>query len=374
MSRLQRIFWLGLKETISLRRDTVMLALLIYSFSAAIVMEATGTSTSVNNASIGFVDEDGSMLSRSLVNAFLPPEFQKPDYLAAEEIDAAMDGGHYLFIVVVPPAFEADLRDGRAPAIQVLIDATAMEQAGIGHSYITNILTTEIARYALRRDGTGRAAVDLVTHSAFNPNRDTVRFQSVVSLIGHLTIMTMVLTGAAVMRERERGTIEHLLAMPLAPFDIAAAKILANAAMVLTAAMLSMLVIVEGILDVEIAGSRLLFVLGAGLYLFSAASLGVFLSTVARSMAQFALLAILSIMAIQFLSGGETPVEGQPEWLQASTLLLASRHFIAASQAIIFKGAGLASIWPELAAIVVLGLALLMASLMLFRRSVASDR
>lgn len=374
MRRLRRIFWLGLKETISLRRDRVMLALLIYSFSAALLLEATGTSTSVNNASIGFVDEDGSALSRGLADAFYPPEFQRADYLEAEAIDAAMDGGRYLFIVVVPPRFEADLRAGRAPEIQVLIDATAMEQAGIGHGYITRILAGEITRFALRRDLADPPAVDLVTHSAFNPNRDTVRFQSVVSLINNITIMTMVLSGAAVMREREHGTIEHLLAMPLAPFDIAVAKILANGAMVLAAATVSMLVIVEGVLDVAIAGSRLLFLLGASLYLFSAAALGVFLSTVAQSMAQYALLTILSIMTIQFLSGGETPVEAQPEWLQGATLLLPSRHFIASSQAILFKGAGLASIWMELAAIALLGLGLLAGSLMLFRHAIATDR
>ena len=374
MLRLRRIFWLGLKETVSFRRDKVMLALLIYSFSLAILIEATGGSTSVNNASIGFVDEDGTALSQTLADAFFPPEFQRVDYLDAEEIDAAMDAGRYLFIVVVPPGFEADLRMGRSPEVQVLIDATAMEQAGIGHGYITNILGTEITRFALRRDLAKSPVIDLVTHNAFNPNRDKVQFQGVVSLIDKLTIMAMVLTGAAVMREREHGTIEHLLAMPLAPFDIAAAKILANAAMVLAAAILAMLVIVEGALDIPIKGSRLLFLLGAGLYLFSAASFGVFLSTIARSMAQFALLTILSIMAILFLSGGQTPVEAQPDWLQGVTLLLPSRHFIQSSQAIIFKGAGLGSVWIEFATIAVLGLILLAGSLTLFRRAIATDR
>lgn len=374
MRRLRHIFWLGLKEAISLRRDTVMLLLLVYSFSAAILMEATGTSTSVNNASIAFVDEDGSALSRRLADAFFAPEFQPVEYLQAEAIDPAMDAGEYLFVVVVPPRFEADLRAGRSPEVQVLIDATAMEQAGIGSHYINRILTDEIRDFARGRDLARPGAVELVTHSAFNPNRDTVRFQSVVSLIGHITIMAMVLTGAAVMREREHGTIEHLLAMPLSPLDIAAAKILANSAMVLLAALLSMAVILEGLLDVTIAGSRLLFIAGAGLYLFSAAAFGVFLATVARSMAQYALLVILAIMAIQFLSGGETPVEAQPDWLQALTLLLPSRHFISASQAIVFKGAGLATVWMELAAIVGLGLALLAGSLALFRRAVATDR
>ncbi len=374
MRRLRRIFWLGLKEAVSLRRDPVMLALLIWAFSFAIIVEATGGSTSVNNASIGFVDEDGSSLSRNLAEAFFPPEFQPVTYLDAEEIDDAMDRGELLFVVVVPPRFEADIRAGRAPEIQVLIDATAMEQAGIGQRYVTTILDQEIERFALRRDLGEVPSVALIVRSAFNPNRDAVAFQGVVSLVNKITIMMMLLAGAAVMREREHGTIEHLLALPLDPLDIAAAKIFANSVIVLLATVLAMLLIVDLLLGVEIAGSRALFLVGTSLYLFSAAALGLFLAMLARSMAQFALLTILAIMAVQFLSGGETPVEGQPGWLQHLTLLLPSRHFISFGQAVVFKGAGPASIWLELMAMVGLGLALLAVSLLLFRSVITTDR
>lgn len=373
MQRLRRIFWLGLKEMQSLRRDKVMIGLLIYSFSFGLIMEATGTSTSVNNASIAFVDEDNSPLSRSLAAAFLPPEFQTVAYIDPGDAGLAMDRGEFLFIVVIPPGFEADLRARKAPEIQVMIDATAMEQAGIGAGYIQNILSTEIQRYAIDRDLTEPPQIDLILNSAFNPNRDTVQFQSIVSLINNITMLTIILTGAALMREREHGTIEHLLAMPLAPFDVAMAKIWANGAIVLAAAAISMLAIVEGVLDVPVAGSRSLFFLGATLYLFSATALGVFLATVARSMAQFALLIILTIMPMQLLSGGETPVEGQPEWLQVLTLALPSRHFIASSQAIIFKGASFETVAVEFALVTFLGLALLAFSLVRFRRSIAVD-
>lgn len=374
MRRAARIFWLGLKEVLSLRRDLVMLALLVYSFTLAVVTEATGVSATVNNASIAFVDEDRSALSRTLAEAFFPPEFQPVEYIEADRIDAAMDAGEYLFVVVVPPRFEADIRARRAPELQLLIDATAMEQAGIGANYIQNILADEVHRFAVRHDLEPPRPVALVLHSAFNPNQDTVLFQAVVSVINHITMMTIILTGAALIREREHGTIEHLLAMPLTPFDIAMAKIWANGAVVLAAASLSMFFVVEGLLGVEIAGSRLLFFAGTVLYLFSATALGVFLATIARSMAQLALLIILTIMPMQLLSGADTPVESQPDWLQTLTLALPSRHYIAFGQEIIYKGAGLAVVWPAFAAVTVLGLALLVASLALFRRSVATDR
>ncbi|MEO1456737.1 MAG: ABC transporter permease [Pseudomonadota bacterium] len=371
MRRARCIFWLGLKEMMSLRRDWVMMALLVWSFTLAPIVEATGVSTSVNNASIAFADEDGSSLSRTLAAAFFPPEFQPVVQIRPGSEAAAMDAGRFLFVVAVPPGFEEDLRAGRAPEIQVLIDATAMEQAGIGSNYIASILGSEIRRFAVEADLAEEVPVALVLHSAFNPNRDTVQFAGIVSLIGQIMWLTTILTGAAMIREREHGTIEHLLAMPIAPFDIAAAKIWANAAVVMVAAVLSLSVVLQGGLDIAIAGSKALLLGALALYLFTATALGVFLATLSRSMAQFALLVMLTILPMLMLSGGETPVEGQPDWLQVATLLLPSRHFMACSQAIVYKGAGLDVVWPEILSIAVLGVLLSGLSLLLFRRSIS---
>jgi ABC-2 type transport system permease protein len=374
MRRLRCILWLGLKEVMSLRRDWVMMALLVWSFTLAPVMEATGISSSVNNASIAFADEDSSPLSRALAAAFFPPEFQQPVQIAPGAGAAQMDAGRFLFVVAVPPGFERDIRAGRAPEIQVLIDATAMRQAGIGARYITSILSTEIRRFAIGADLAERTPVDLVVRSAFNPNRDNVQFAGVVSLIGQIMWLSTILTGAAMIREREHGTIEHLLAMPLAPLDIAVAKIWANAAVVLLAAGLALTFILQGFLGVEIAGSKALFLAGTALFLFTATALGVFVATLARSMAQFALLVMLTVLPMLMLSGGETPIESQPPWLQVATLILPSRHFMACSQAIVYKGAGISTVWPQFLAMTLLGIGLLALSLLLFRSSVAQDR
>ena len=374
MQRAATIFWLGLKEMMSLRRDWVMIVLLIWSFTLAPVMEATGVSTSVNNASIAFEDEDNSPLSRALATAFLPPEFQPVIQIAPGSGASQMDAGRFLFVVSVPSGFEKDVRAGRPPEVQVLIDATAMEQAGIGARYVSNILGTEIRRFAVGADLIGPEPVDLILRSAFNPNRDTVQFASIVSIIGQIMWLSTILTGAAMIREREHGTIEHLLAMPLDPFDIAAAKIWANAAVVLVAAALALTFVLEGFLGVAIAGSKAMFLFGTAMFLFPATALGVFLATLARSMAQFALLVMLTVLPMLMLSGGETPIEGQPDWLQFATLILPSRHFMSASQAIVYKGAGIETVWPEFLWLALLGTALLATSLLLFRRSVAQDR
>ncbi|GFE51875.1 membrane protein [Roseobacter cerasinus] len=370
MRRISGIFWLGLKEMVSLRRDWVMMALLVWSFTLAPVMEATGVANSVNNASIAFADEDNSPLSRAMAASFFPPEFQPVVQIEPGSGPAHMDAGRFLFVVAIPPGFERDIRAGRTPEIQVLIDATAMEQAGIGARYITSILAAEIQRFALGRELVEPSPITLTMRSGFNPNRDTVRFAGIVALIGQIMWLTTILTGAAMIREREHGTIEHLLAMPLTPFDIAIAKIWANAAVVLAATALSLVFVMRGTLGITIAGSTSLFLLGTALFLFTATAMGVFLATVARSMAQFALLVMLTILPMLMLSGGETPVEGQPEWLQAGTLILPSRHYMSASQAIAFKGANINVVWSEFLWMAALGIVLLTASLLMFRRSV----
>lgn len=371
MDSIARIFWLGLKEVMSLARDRAMLGLLVYAFTLGVYMDATGKAESVNNASIAVVDEDKSALSRLIAESFRPPEFQPVEEIPPATIEEAMDGGRFVFVIVVPPGFERDVLAGRSPEIQVQIDATAMEQAGLGAGYIEAILSDEIARFARGRRIATEAPVDLVVRSAFNPTRDVVAFQGIASLVAHINILSIILTGAALMREREHGTIEHLLVMPISPLEVALAKIWANMAIVLVAAILSTVLILEAFLGLTFAGSRALFLFGTILYLFSAAALGIFIASLARSMAQFALLFFLVIMPMQMLSGIDTPIESQPDWLQPLTLLLPTRHFVTFAQAIAFKGAGIDVVWPSFAALALMGIGLLALSLARFRRTMA---
>lgn len=374
MPSLTNIFWLGVKELRSLRRDAVLVVFVAYAFTMAIYTQARGTSSEVNNATIAFVDEDQSQLSLQLASCFYPPRFKPPGTLRPDQVDRAMDEGRFLFVVVVPPRFEADLRAGRRTELQVNIDATAMFQASNGASYIQRILNDEMTRYLQRSDSRLAGATQFVIRKAFNPNGDTTWFNGIVAIINQITLLTVILTGAALIREREHGTLEHLMVMPLTALEIALAKVWANGLVILTAATISLFVVVKGALAVPIAGSIPLFLGGVMLYLFFATALGIFLGTVARTMAQFALLIILLIFTLQMLSGGSTPVESQPEWLQRLTLVLPSRHFVTFAQAIIFRGAGLDIVWPQFAAVGGIGLTFFIYALSRFRESIAASR
>lgn len=369
---ISNIFWLGTKELRSLQRDKVMLVFLIYSFTFAIYSQATGTSSDVNNASVGIVDEDHSTLSGRIAGAFFAPSFQEPELIGPDEIDESMDGNRFMFVLNIPPDLERYVLDGRPAEIQLNIDATAMGQAGIGSNYIQSIVQDEVMRFLQRRDGERDTAVRLVVRRAFNPNGNPVWFNCLVALVNQVTMLTIILTGAALIREKEHGTFEHLLVMPLTSMEIALAKVWSNSLVILSAVAVAVFLIVQQVLAVPIAGSVPLFMLGVAVYLFFATALGIFLGAITRSMAQFAMLVILVIIALQMLSGGTTPIESQPVWLQYITYFLPSRHFFAFAQAIVYRGAGFALVWPSFLTVVILASLLFGLSLLQFRRSVAN--
>jgi len=374
MDSLTNIFWLALKEFRSVLSDKVLVVFVLYAFTWTIYSQATGTSNEVNNASIAFADEDQSALSEELINAFFPPRFQYVVRIRTDEIERAMDEGRFMFVVVIPPQFEQDLRAGRHPAIQVNIDATAMQQGGIGAGYIHNIITQRLTTYLRRMDVDTSESVNLVQRKMFNPNGVSAWFTSIVAIMNQVSLLTIVLTGAAVIREREHGTLEHLLVMPLTAFQIAMAKVLANGLVILIATTLSLFLVVRMILNVPVQGSLLLWFTGVLLYLFFATALGLFLGTISRSMAQFALLIVLVVMVLMLLSGGSTPVESQPGWLQAITYFLPSRHFVSFSQVIIYRGGGLDAVWRNFAMVGGIGLAFFAYSVTLFRKSIAATK
>jgi ABC-2 type transport system permease protein len=370
MRRLQNIFRLGIKELRSLRRDPVLLMLVVYAFSYGIYSAATGTSSELRNATIAVVDEDHSLLSGRLTAAFLKPYFREPREILAAEIDDAMDTGRDTFVLDIPPDFERDVLRGRQPQLQVNIDATAMLQAGAGAHYVQGIVSDELSKFICRTDKTSPAAAQLNTRIKFNPNLTSAWFVSVMELINNVTMLAMIIAGGALIREREHGTVEHLLVMPLHPYEIMLAKIWANGLIILIGAAFGLWLMVHGLLGVSIAGSVPLFLAGTILYLASATSLGILLATVARSMPQFGLLFIMVVLPMIILSGGYTPLESMPEGLQRFMEAFPSTHFIRFAQAILYRGAGFDVVWPDFAAVACIGAVFFAAALLRFRKTV----
>ena len=370
MNRFQSIYRLALKELASLSRDVALVGLIIYAFTYAIYGPAKGARMELRNASVAIIDEDHSALSARLGDALLPPLFQTPRYLDRSEIDRVMDAGRYTFIVDIPPRFQADVQSGRHPAVQVNIDATAMSQAGRGAGYMSEIFQTEIARF-VSASSDQSPPVRLVVRAKFNANLSDTWFLGVAQIINNITLLAIILSGAAVVREREHGTIEHLLVLPLRPSDIMLAKVAANGFAIVTVATLSLWVVVQGLLHVPLSGSITLFVVDAVVYLFSVTSLGILLATLARSMPQFGLLAFLVFLVLNMLSGGATPLDSMPEWLQQLIQLFPSTHFVNSALAILYRGADLRSVADEVLITAGIGLLFFGIALARFRKMIA---
>jgi len=370
VERLSSIYRLALKELASLSRDFALVGLIIYAFTYAIYGPAKGARMELRNAAVAIVDEDRSTLSARLADALLQPLFQTPQYLDRAQIDAAMDAGRFTFIVDIPPRFQADVVAGRQPALQINIDATAMSQAGRGAGYIGEIFAAEIARFVHQPPGR-KAPVRLVVRSRFNPNLLDTWFLGVSQIVSNITLLAVILSGAAVVREREHGTIEHLLVLPLRPSDIMLAKIAANGFTIVTVATLSLFVVVKGLLQVPIAGSITLFIFDAIVYLFSVTSLGILLATVARSMPQFGLLAFLVFLVLNMLSGGATPLDSMPDWLQSVIQLSPAVHFVNTALAILYRGADLKAVGGEILLTAAIGVLFFAIALGRFRKMIA---
>ena len=371
MERLANILYLGIKELRSLQHDLALVLLILWAFSMGIYSAATSMPESLHNAAIAVVDEDQSQLSERLIQAFQEPYFRTPERIDLSEMDRGMDAGRYTFTLNIPPNFQRDVLAGRSPAIQLNVDATQVSMAFTGAGYIQNIGASEVAEFVRRYRGELQQPAELALRIQFNPNLTRAWFGSVMEVINQITMLSIILTGAALIREREHGTVEHLLVMPVTPLEIMLAKVWSMGLVVLTAATLSLLLVVQGWLQVPIEGSIALFLAGAALHLFATTSMGIFFGTVARSMPQLGLLIILVLLPLQILSGGTTPRESMPELVQQIMLAAPTTHFVALAQAILYRGAGFAIVWPYMLAIAAIGTLFFVAALTRFRKTLA---
>ncbi|MGO9805918.1 MAG: ABC transporter permease [Rhodomicrobium sp.] len=369
-THLKNVYYLSIKELRSIRADYILLVLVAYTFTIAVYTIATGASTNPKNLTVGVVDEDHSNLSRQFLDVLnRPPLFKRSVLINANEIDPIMNAGKMIFVLEIPPRFQEDLLAGRKVSLQLNVDATAMAPAGNGALYIQNVLMQEILNYLASQEIALPALANVVVRAKFNPQFSSSWFNGVMQVVNNITMLTVILTGAALIREREHGTVEHLLVMPVVPPEIMWSKIIANGLVILIATALSLLFVIEQWLGIPVAGSKILFLFGAMLYTICAATLGILLGTITSTMGQFALLAAPILLVIQMLSGGMTPMEGEPVWMQyLMRIIFPTPHFVDFSQAVLFRGADFSIVWPELAAMTAIGSVYFVFSLKRFRQ------
>ena len=362
MQMLKNIYYLTRKEFRSVFSDPVLIILIAYIFTMP-VYDMSRMSTDVKHAAVAVIDHDQSVLSFRIRDALQAPFFQSPKAIDPHDTDALMNRGEFTFIIEIPPNFQRDVQAGRHPQIQLLIDATSMTQ--VGSSYINQIAGREINDFA---------GIELpevikpVVHAEFNPNTESSWFMP-TSQIGTMAfLLLMLLAGAAVIRERERGTIEHLLVMPVTAPELMMSKILANGVVIMMSAMLSLWFVVHLSIGVPLNGSLLLYAVGLAVFLFAVSSLGIMIATLAPTMAQFGMLVLPVYIVINLFAGGSSPRVNMPQVAQDISEYWPLTQFMKFAQNILFRGAGLEIVWPQMLAMLLLGLLLLGLALLRFRK------
>jgi len=371
MPSLKHIYRLGIKELWSLARDPMMLFLIIFMFTGQIYIAATLMPETLNNVPIAFVDEDDSALSNRIISAFYPPQFITPVLIPLSAVDPGLDAGEYTFVLDIPPDFQNDLIAGKSPAIQLNVDATRMTQAFTGSGYIQQVIFGEVSEFVQGYRISTEPKVSLALRMRYNPNLEQSWFGALSEIINGLTMLSIILAGAALIREREHGTIEHLLVMPVTPIEIMLSKIWSMGLVVIICAGISLIFVVQALLKIPVQGSVLLFLCAAALCVVATTSMGIFMATVARSMPQFGMLSLLVLLPLELLSGGQTPRESMPEFVQKIMLAAPSTHFVAAGQGILFRGAGIEDVWINFLAMAVIAAVFFMIALNRFRKTIS---
>jgi len=372
MTTLMNIFHLGIKEFRSLYRDPAMLVLIAFAFSCDIYIAAKGQPESLQSAPVAIVDEDRTPLSMRIADSLYPPYFLPPVITTQADATKGMDRGTYSFTLDIPPNFQRDVTAGRAPGLQLNVDATLVDEAYIGSVYMQSIVDGDASDFAQGYSSATPLPAELDSRMLYNPNLIQAWYASVMELINNVTMLSIILSGAALVREREHGTIEHLLVMPLTPFEIVASKVWSMGLVVMVAAVFALEAMVRGFIGVVISCSAPLFLFGLTITLFATTSMGILMGTVSRSMPQFGLLVILVLLPLEVLSGSLTPQASMPILVQKIMLIAPTSHFVTMAQAILYRGAGLSIVWPQFLAIFAIGALFFIAALISFRRSIGT--
>ena len=368
---LRRLHVMIVKEWLQLARDLVLLCFIAYAFTVDVYLAGSGVSLQLNRAAFAVHDSDHSYASRELVYRFRPQHFR---LVGARDGMKLLDDGKAIMVLDTPPNFEQSLLRGEAASVQLQVDATHSVLGFLASSYAAQIvgqygLEAGLAREGLRAtDIANVPRIDSRDRVWFNPNQNDGWFMSISELVTVVTLFAILLPAAAMVREKERGTVEQLLVSPLTSFQIMFPKVVAMTAVILTGVLVSLALVLKPLFHVPFKGDFLIFIAVTTLYVFTTAGLGLFAATIARNLAQAGMMTILILAPMIFLSGAWTPPEAMPVWLQMGMRISPLHYYMDAAFGILLKGAGLQDLWRSILGMAVLGSIVFGFGLWRFRR------
>lgn len=363
------------KELRQLLRDRVLFVFITYVFTANIVIAGGELGTELHHARLVVHDADHSAASRELLHRFRPPYFHLAGEVArAEEGTRMLDNGRATAILAIPPRFDEQLQEGTETSVQLLVDATHASTGYLASSYGARIVSRfgqEWTARQLGRRGVDPASLPSIEHRPriwANAVLDESWFSTISELLTMITVACVLLPASALVREKERGTIEQLLVSPLSPSQVMLAKTISMTMVTLLGTAVAYFGIMSPVYGVPARGSLTLFFGLTALYAFTTAGLGLVAATFTRRTGQVGMLTLLIVMPVVMLSGIRTPWESMPGWLRTVMVLSPLHHFIEVAYGILLRGAGLAVIWDSVLAMALLGGLLFVTGCWRFRR------
>jgi ABC-2 type transport system permease protein len=370
--RLQGMIW---KEFVQLRRDVTALALMLFIPVALLFIFGYAINTDVKHLPTVVFDQSRDVEAARLLEAFTNSRYFDLRYLAGShaEVTRLIDGGRAKVGVVIPPDFAPRLRGRGGAAVQVIVDASDPQVAvsavnaatAIGLQRSLDIMSQTVGGGPGRLD---RVGLDLRIRAWYNPDQESALF-IVPGLIGALLMQTTIsIMAIAVVRERERGTLEALIVSPLRRWEIMLGKIIPNL-LVAYGQMTAALLVARYVFAVPIRGSLVLLYALSALFMLGTLGIGIFLSTVARTIPQAMQLSMVAFLPSVYLSGLLFPIDGMPEPAQYLSLILPITYYLRIVRGIVLKGIGLDALWPDIWPLAAFGAVIFSLAVLRFRKS-----
>jgi ABC-2 type transport system permease protein len=341
---------LVMKEIVAFFRSWGLVAVVLYSFTLDIYIAGKGIEMQAKNVSVGYVDETGGGISNKILSRLHAPEFQKPvRFLNQKALYDAIRNREIMVGILFDGDFEKRLERSGHAQLNLLVDAISATQSYQALQYLQNILLDFSDL---------KVPVALKIHKLFNQNARTEWFMALAEMLSVITLLGVILTAAVFVKEKENGTWDLMLLMPVDPKLVILAKSFSQVLILMFGVVLATGLVLFGAFDTPINGSLWAFFLLSFFYSFTSAGIGLFVAAVSRSMLQVAQLAILIMMPLIFLSGAWTPIHAMSPWLQKLSLISPLRYYIEGSESIFFRGTPFADLWVYFAGVIVLGGAL----------------
>jgi len=343
-------FTILFKELMVFSRSFGLVFMIIYFFTLDVYIAGDGIEVEAKNIPVGIVDKSAGGISKKILSNLHKPEFQTPKYYKSQkELSRAIYNKNIMVGLIFDKNFEKRFYDKLHPQINILIDSTTASQSLMAIAYLQNIIM-KFSSISL--------PIKLKIHKLFNQNADTKLFLSLSELLSVITLLAVILTAIVFVKEKENGTWDIMLLMPVNPKLIILAKSLSQIIIVMIGVFISVGIVLFKGFNIPINGSLLSFFVLTLFYTFTTAGIGLFIASISKSVVQIAQLSIVIMMPIIFLSGAWTPIYAMNPALQFLSLISPLRYYIEGSESIFFRGSEFMDLLPYFSGVLILGIIL----------------